>query len=93
MYGKTTIVAMVLGSVVSGCSASSDRQWMKINEQYSTADFRRDHAACTKSSTLDDACMRSRGWVDVNPSKAEKPADPESTRSGVYTPPNQRGGR
>jgi hypothetical protein len=93
MYWKTTIVAVLLGSVIAGCSASSDRQWMKINEQYSTADFRRDHAACTRGGTLDDACMRSRGWVDVNPSKAEKPADPDATRHGVYTPANQRGGR
>lgn len=91
MYWKTTIAAIVLGSVVSGCSASSERQWMKISEQYSTAEFRRDHAACTRSGTLDDACMRSRGWVDVNPSKAEKAPDPDPARSGVYTPPNQRG--
>jgi hypothetical protein len=91
MYWKTTIAAIMVASVVCGCSASSDRQWMKINETYSTADFRRDHATCSKSGTLDDACMRSRGWVDVNPSKAEKPPDPDSTRQGVYTPPNQRG--
>jgi hypothetical protein len=91
MYWKTTITAIVLGSVFSGCAASSPREWMKINEKYSTAEFRRDHAACTKSGTLDDACMRSRGWVDVNPSKAEKSAEPDSARSGVYTPPHQRG--
>jgi hypothetical protein len=91
MYWKTTIAAILLGSVISGCSASSDRQWMKINETYNTADFRRDHAACTKSGALDEDCMRSRGWVDVNPSKAEKSAEPDSARSGVYTPPNQRG--
>lgn len=91
MYWKTTIAAIVLGSVVSGCAGSSERQWMKINEKYSTADFRRDHAACTKSGTLDDPCMRSRGWVDVNPSKAEKAPEQEPARSGVYTPPNQRG--
>jgi hypothetical protein len=91
MYWKTTITAIVLGSVVSGCAASSPREWMKINETYSTAEFRRDHATCTKSGTLDGACMRSRGWVDVNPSKAEKPTEPEATRQGVYTPPNQRG--
>jgi hypothetical protein len=91
MYRKTTIAAVLLGFVVAGCSSSSDRQWMKINEKYSTADFRRDHAACTKGGTLDDDCMRSRGWVDVNPSKVEKAPDPDPARSGVYTPPNQRG--
>lgn len=90
MCWKTTITAVVLGSVISGCAASSDRQWMKINEQYSTADFRRDHAACMKGNTLDDACMRSRGWVDVSPSKAEKAPDHDPAKSGLYTPPNQR---
>ena len=85
------ITAIVLGSVVSGCGGSSQREWMKINEKYTTAEFRRDHAACTKSGTLDDACMRSRGWVDVNPAKAEKAAEPEAARHGVYTPANQRG--
>ena len=93
MYWKTTCAAIVLGAVIAGCATSSGREWMKINEKYSTADFRRDHAACTKGGSLDDACMRSRGWVDVNPSKAEKPVEPEPSRSGVYTPPNQRGGR
>ena len=85
--------AIMLACSIAGCSSAPDRQWMKINEKYSTADFRRDHAACTKGGTLDDACMRSRGWVDVNPSKAEKPPEPEPSRSGVYTPPSQRGGR
>ena len=91
MYWKTTSAAIVLAALIAACGTSSGREWMKINETYSTADFRRDHAACTKSGTLDDACMRSRGWVDVNPSKTEKAADPEPARSGVYTPPNQRG--
>ncbi len=93
MYWKTTITAIVLGAVVSGCGGAPERQWMKINAQYSTAEFRRDHAACSRGGRLDAECMRSRGWVDVNPSKVEKAPDPDPTRSGVYVPPNQRGDR
>ena len=47
MYWKTTFAAIALGSIISGCGSASDRQWMKINEKYSTADFRRDHATCS----------------------------------------------
>ena len=93
MYWKTSIAAIVVAGILTGCSSSSDRQWMKINERYSTAEFQRDHAACSKGGALDETCMRNRGWVDVNPSKADKPPDPEPARSGVYTPANQRGGR
>jgi hypothetical protein len=67
---------LVAALTAAGC-ASDDRQWMKLSEKYTTEDFRRDHAACSKGGKLDDACMRSRGWVAVNPmGKAETPKDP-----------------
>jgi hypothetical protein len=72
--GPIMILAAVLA--VAGC-ASDDRQWMKLSGKYTTADFRRDHAACSKGGNLDDTCMRDRGWVAVNPSgKPETPKDP-----------------
>jgi hypothetical protein len=47
---------------------------MKLNEKYTTEDFRRDYAECSKSGKLDEVCLRSRGWVDVtNYSKTEAP--------------------
>lgn len=62
--------------LVAGC-ASDERQWLKLSGKYTTEDFRRDHAACQKGGKLDDACMRDRGWVAVNPSgKPETPKDP-----------------
>jgi len=69
--------------VLAGCGSGRDsRQWMKLNQNYTTEDFRRDHVACTTNKGLDDACMRSRGWVDVSPSKEEKvtPTDPDARR-------------
>jgi hypothetical protein len=72
--GQVIVFAVVLAA--AGC-ASDERQWMKLSEKYTTEEFRRDHAACTKSGKLDDTCMRSRGWVAVNPSgKPETPKDP-----------------
>jgi hypothetical protein len=67
----------ILALLAAGGCAVDERQWMKLNEKYTTEEFRRDHAACLKSGKLDDVCMRSRGWVAVNPSgKAETPKDP-----------------
>jgi hypothetical protein len=70
------IVTLVALLVLAGC-ASDEREWMKLNQKYTVEEFRRDHAACSKTGKLDDACMRGRGWVAVNPSgKPETPKDP-----------------
>jgi hypothetical protein len=81
---------MVLALAAAGCGYD-ERQWLKVDQKYTTDEFRRDHAACTKSGKLDDNCMRSRGWVAVNPSvKAEgQVRDPNTSPLGA-TP---RGGR
>ncbi|HEY3066959.1 MAG TPA: hypothetical protein VGL09_14290 [Methylomirabilota bacterium] len=78
-------VGIALGGVLvlTGCATErGGRQWMKVNQSYTTEEFRRDHAACTTNKGLDDACMRNRGWVDVSPSKDEKvtPTDPDARR-------------
>ena len=57
--------------LIASCD-STEKEWMKINQSYTTAEFRRDHAACSKGSRLDEACMRSRGWVDVSAGKSER---------------------
>jgi hypothetical protein len=74
---------LAIALAVAGC-AGDDRQWMKLSGKYTTEDFRRDHAACSKSGTLNDACMQDRGWVAVSPSgKAETPKDPLARDVGV----------
>jgi hypothetical protein len=92
MYRETAWIAVVVAvaAALAGC-AVPERQWMKVNERYTTAEFQRDHATCSKGGKLDEACMRSRGWVDVSPARADKPSEPDASRSGVYTPPGQRG--
>jgi hypothetical protein len=70
------IVTLITLLVLAGC-ASDEREWMKLSEKYTIAEFRRDHAACSKAGKLDDACMRERGWVAVSPSGTpETPKDP-----------------
>lgn len=74
MTTRIVIVAAVLAA--AGC-ASDERQWLKLSGKYTTEEFQRDHAACSKGGSLDDACMRGRGWVAVNPSgKPETAKDP-----------------
>jgi hypothetical protein len=88
MIGPILMVATLLAA---GC-ATDDRQWLKLNEKYTTEDFRRDHAACSKGGTLDDACMRSRGWVAVSPGgKGETPKDPYARDVGVPASGRGRG--
>lgn len=70
------LLALGIALAASGC-AGDEREWMKVSEKYTTAEFRRDYAACSRGGRLDDACMRSRGWVDVSPGKESKPTEPE----------------
>jgi len=81
---------MVLLAVAAlgGC-AEDTRQWMKLNQKYTTEDFRRDREACLKGGRLDEVCMRDRGWVAVNAGGTAETAkdplardlNPPSTRS------------
>jgi hypothetical protein len=70
-------VAVLIGGLllaVAGCA--QEKEWMKVGSPYTTAEFRRDYADCTRSGGLDEDCMRSRGWVSVTPGRAEKPEPP-----------------
>jgi hypothetical protein len=81
---KTIGPILALGALAAGGCAIDDRQWLKLNERYTTEEFRRDHAACTKGGKLDDVCMRARGWVAVNPGKTvETPKDPYARDIGA----------
>jgi hypothetical protein len=71
-----------------GACASQEREWMKVDESFTVAEFRRDYASCSKGAALDEACMRSRGWVAVSPGgKVEKPPEPArpSGPTGITT--------
>ena len=60
------------GLGIGGCTASDDREWMKVNQpRWTTQEFVRDHKECSRAGKLDEPCMRQRGWVPVTPSKAD----------------------
>lgn len=80
-------IPVILALAAAGCSSYDDRQWLKVDQKYTTDEFRRDHASCMKDGKLDDNCMRSRGWVAVNPAAAGKPEgtprDPNASPLGA----------
>ena len=84
MRTRIAILLALSTAGLAGCGAHDDREWMKVNQQYTTAEFQRDHKQCSKKGDLDDACMRERGWVPVHPSKSEAQPHPDATRRPRY---------
>jgi hypothetical protein len=79
MRWAASILALLTAVPALGGCAIDEREWMKLDERYTVEEFRRDREACTTKGTLDDACMRSRGWVAVNPhGKPETAKDPHA---------------
>ena len=86
-WRRAFLAFLTVAPMVAGC-VTDEREWLKLNQRYTTEEFRRDREACSKSGKLDDACMRDRGWVAVNPGgKAETSKDPHARELG---PPSGR---
>ncbi len=82
MRYKLTSGVLVVALAMCACG-TDDREWMKLDQTYTTAEFRRDLQDCTVKGKLDDECMKARGWVAVTPPKAEqKKEDPLSQPAG-----------
>lgn len=75
MLTRPEFLGCIVAGILAGCGGYSDTQWMKVNESYTTEEFRRDHKACSKGIVLDEACMRAKGWVDLKPSAKDRAAD------------------
>jgi len=69
-------ILLTLALAGAACSSGRDVEWMKVNQKYTTAEFRRDYAECEKSGKLDE-CLQSRGWVSVTAPNVPKPTAPE----------------
>ena len=51
---------------LNACSSEPDKQWYKPGRNYTVAEFQRDETECTKNRTLDEECMKERGWVAIS---------------------------
>ncbi len=49
----------------AGCGPAEERQWYKLNANYSVAEFQRDRTERTKNWGLDED-LRQRGWVPLS---------------------------
>lgn len=78
----TRLLSLAGVLMLVACSNEPERQWMKLEQTYTTAEFRRDIAACTKNGTVDDDCMKAKGWVSMTPPAIKKPVE-EPYRPGV----------
>ncbi len=87
-YIMTVLVVLGTGLALGGCSSVQERQWMKPSgEKYTTEEFRRDWKTCSQKGSLDESCMRSRGWVAVTATgKSETPPDPLARDIEHYQP-------
>lgn len=86
---RLTTLLPVAALILTACSeAQPEKQWYKPNVNYTAADFERDRATCTdkKTKTLDEDCMKDRGWValgaDIGP--AVKAPEPSKGAKGKY---------
>ena len=86
MCWRTAFLGVLAALGTFACSASDNREWMKVNQTYTTQEFVRDHKACSRDGKPDETCMRQRGWVPVNPSKPDspQPVDPLPRTRGRY---------
>ncbi len=83
MRPRSVLVCLGLAVALTACGSLDDREWMKVDQRYTTEEFRRDYRECSKDGKLDDECMKSRGWVAVTPGKAEeKKVDPLTQPAG-----------
>jgi len=74
MQSKLTLSVLATALVLSAC-VTDEREWMKVDRTYTTAEFRRDLSECTSKGKLDEECMKTRGWVTVSPPKSEQKKD------------------
>ena len=82
MRNPLTLGLFLVALATSACG-TDNREWMKLDQNYTTAEFRRDLRECTVKGKLDDDCMKARGWVAVTPPRAEqKKDDPLSQPAG-----------
>ncbi len=70
----------VAAALLGACSSSDERQWMKVGQQYTTAEFQRDVKECTRGRKLDEACMQDRGWVPLTAEKTKVAPEPMPER-------------
>jgi len=89
----TVLLAIAIAALVLGACGGPAKQWYRPNG-YTMADFKRDETACTKSGTLDEECLRGRGWIPLSLGADEDKGPAPVQPAGMGTPGSgtRRGG-
>ena len=72
MIGRNCLLVIATTLSLVGCSTERDRQWYKPTANYTMDEFKRDRDACTNGNTLDEQCLKARGWL---PMTSDKPVE------------------
>ena len=81
---RLIVLLPVAALALSACSFTGEpeKQWYKPNTDYTAADFERDRLACTdKKKTLDEDCMKQRGWTALGGDIGAPVKPPDPTKS------------
>jgi hypothetical protein len=68
---RIIVLLALCATGVAACGTHDTRDWMKVNQRYTTQEFQRDYRECGRDDKTFEPCMRQRGWVPVTPSKAD----------------------
>jgi hypothetical protein len=77
---RWSLLVFVVVSTLAGCGGDPSRQWYKPGAEYTLQEFKRDQVMCSKAGTLDEACLRERGWVPLSADVEVRPKEPEPER-------------
>jgi len=83
MIGRNCLLVIATMLSLVGCSTERDRQWYKPSANYTVDEFKRDRDACTKNNTLDEQCLKGRGWLPLTSDKAAETGPKPATNSGI----------
>ena len=84
---RSVLLALLgFAASIAACAAQTELEWMKVNQPYTAAEFKRDYRECDKGPQPEE-CMRGRGWVSVTaPTVKKQEAAP------MYRPPGSATG-
>ena len=90
---KPLTFLLAIAALALGACGGPAKQWYKP-ESYTVADFKRDQTACTTDGTLDEACLRGRGWIPLSVTTDEEKGPTPVAPAGMGTPGSgtRRGG-
>ena len=81
---RRTLPLVLITLALASCTSGLPKQYYKPSGDYTSEEFRRDRATCTKSGQIDEDCLKALGWVGLSgdPDKGQSPVDPTPRTKG-----------